>query len=80
MCAGALLLARIDAVWYGPREPKFGACGSRIDLPSMAGLNHHLQAIGGILEEESASLMRAFFQTRRRNGREDEGGEITPNR
>lgn len=69
MCVGALLLARVEAVWFGPREPKFGGCGSIVDAPSLTGWNHRLRAVGGILEEESAALMREFFRKRRAEDR-----------
>jgi tRNA(adenine34) deaminase len=69
MCAGALLLARIDRLYFGSPEPKFGACGSLVDAPNLAGLNHRMLVIPGILEEESAALMRDFFRERRRGGR-----------
>jgi tRNA(adenine34) deaminase len=65
MCAGALLLARVDRVWFGSSEPKFGACGSLVDAPNLSGLNHRMQAIPGVLEVESADLMREFFRRRR---------------
>ncbi len=65
MCAGALILARIETIWFGPREPKFGACGSLLDAPALEGLNHRLRAVGGILEDESAALLRDFFRRRR---------------
>lgn len=68
MCAGALILARIDTVWFGPREPKFGACGSRIDAPAIEGLNHRIRCVGGILENECAALLRDFFRKRRSEG------------
>lgn len=76
MCTGALILARIDTVWFGAREPKFGACGSRIDLPVVDGLNHRLRVEGGILETEVSDLMRAFFRAKRRSeGSTGEEGE-----
>lgn len=63
MCAGALLLARVDEIIFGAREPKFGAFGSRLDLAEVEGLNHTFARIaGGILEEEAASLLREFFR------------------
>lgn len=68
MCVGALLLARVEAVWFGPREPKFGACGSLVDAPTLPGLNHRIRIEGGILEEESAGLLRRFFRERRKAG------------
>ncbi len=76
MCVGALLLARVEAVSYGTREPKFGACGSVIDATALPGWNHRLRVVGGILEEESAALMKEFFRVRRRDGRVVEGGGL----
>ncbi|MBD3161000.1 MAG: tRNA-specific adenosine deaminase [Candidatus Eisenbacteria bacterium] len=73
MCVGALLLARIETVWFGPREPKFGACGSLTDAPALPGLNHRMRVEGGVLESESAALLRAFFRERRREGRAGTG-------
>jgi tRNA(adenine34) deaminase len=74
MCVGALLLARVEAIFFGPHEPKFGACGSIIDAPAIPGWNHKLRVVSGILAEESASLLRAFFREKREEAR---GG--TPN-
>jgi tRNA(adenine34) deaminase len=65
MCTGALLLARVESIWFGAREPKFGACGSILHAPTLPGLNHSLRTIGGILESESANLLQAFFRSRR---------------
>jgi tRNA(adenine34) deaminase len=72
MCVGAFHLARIETIYFGPREPKFGACGSVIDIPQVGGLNHRLRVVGGILEEESAGLLKEFFRKRRRKGGEGE--------
>ena len=69
MCIGALQLARIEAVWYGALEPKFGACGSIVDAPSIPGWTHRMRVVGGILAEESATLLQAFFREKRRDGR-----------
>lgn len=66
MCAGALLLARVDQVVFGASEPKFGALGSRIQLQDVPGLNHRFAIRGGCLAEEAAALMRDFFRTLRR--------------
>ena len=68
MCVGALQLARIEAVWYGALEPKFGACGSIVDAPSIPGWTHKMRVVGGILAEESASLLRDFFKAKRGDG------------
>ena len=68
MCVGALLLARVEEVWFGPSDPKFGACGSLVDAPALPGLNHRIRVEGGVLEAESAALLRDFFRARRKAG------------
>lgn len=65
MCAGAIMHARIARVVYGAPDPKTGACGSVVDLFAEARLNHHAQVEGGVLAEESASLLSSFFAARR---------------
>lgn len=61
-CAGAALHARVSRIVYGARDPKFGACGSLACLPEDTRLNHRCQVVEGVLAEESAVLLRAFFQ------------------
>lgn len=65
MCAGAIVLARIPRVVFGASDPKAGAAGSVIDLLDLPQLNHHSEHQGGLLLEESADLLRAFFANRR---------------
>lgn len=65
MCAGAIQHARIARVVYGASEPKTGACGSVVDLFAETRLNHHAEVEGGLMAEESAALISAFFQRRR---------------
>ena len=67
MCAGALLLARVDEVIYGATEPKFGAIESRTRMLEVAGLNHRYRARGGVRSAESAGMLREFFRTVRLN-------------
>ena len=71
MCAGALLLSRIGRVVFGATDEKVGACGSIVDLPAHPKMPHHPRVDGGVMAEESASLLRAFFRDRRgrRQGR-----------
>jgi len=64
MCAGALVNARVSRVVYGAREPKWGAFESRLRLEDLK-LNHRIEVVGGIREEECAALMRDFFRNRR---------------
>ena len=65
MCAGALVLARVDRVVYGAPDPKAGAVGSLWDLVRDRRLNHRPEVVGGVLEQESAELLRTFFAGRR---------------
>ena len=62
MCAGAIVLGRIPRVVYGTTDPKAGAAGSVLAEPR---LNHRPAVAGGLLAEESAELLRAFFRSRR---------------
>jgi tRNA(adenine34) deaminase len=65
MCAGALVLARVERVVYGATDPKAGAAGSVLDVLGDPRLNHRPAVAGGLLAEESAALLRAFFADRR---------------
>jgi tRNA(adenine34) deaminase len=66
MCAGALLLARVDEVIFGAYEPKFGAVGSIVNLFANERFNHQPLYTGGILENECAILMKEFFRELRK--------------
>ncbi|HWD24028.1 MAG TPA: nucleoside deaminase [Acidimicrobiales bacterium] len=66
MCAGALLTAGVGAVVFGAADPKAGACGSRYDVLGDVRLGHGPTVHGGLLADESASMLRTFFATRRR--------------
>ena len=65
MCAGAIVLARIDRVVYGAADPKAGAAGSVLDILAEPRLNHRPRVESGLLAEESAALLRTFFAGRR---------------
>ena len=65
MCTGALIHARIGRVVYGARDPRAGACGTLIDLPSYP-LEAHPLITNGVLAEESLSILRAFFENKRK--------------
>ena len=66
MCAGALVLARIKNIYFGAKDPKTGACGSVVNIINHKKLNHRIKVKSGILEEESASLLRDFFKKKRK--------------
>ena len=65
MCMGAVLNARLSRVVFGAWDAKAGACGSVLDLPREPRLTHRLDVFGGVCSEESASLLRQFFESRR---------------
>ena len=65
MCAGALVHARIGTVVYGAPEPKAGAIRSSLRVLDHASLNHRVDVVGGVLEDECRELLQAFFKTRR---------------
>nr|WP_281282354.1 nucleoside deaminase [Rhodococcus oryzae] len=65
MCAGALVLARIDKVVFGAWEPKTGAVGSLWDVVRDRRLTHRPQVRGGVLEDECAALLEGFFREQR---------------
>lgn len=66
MCAGAIMHARIERLFYGASDPKTGACGSIINLFQEKRLNHHTEVIGGVLAEKCGSVLSDFFAERRR--------------
>jgi len=65
MCAGALVLARVERLVFGAADPKAGACGSLFDIVRDARLNHRLDVVGGILEPACSALLRDFFRGKR---------------
>jgi tRNA(adenine34) deaminase len=65
MCAGAIVLARVPRVVYGTDDPKAGAAGSVLDVLGESRLNHRPAVARGLLAEEAAALLRAFFASRR---------------
>lgn len=76
MCAGAIVQARIARLVFGARDPKAGACGSIFDIPAERRLNHRVEVLGGILEEESQGLLQNFFRQLRQDSGEQ--GERSP--
>lgn len=65
MCAGAIVLSRVPRVVYGAADPKAGAAGSVLDILAQPALNHRPEVVGGVLADECAGLLRAFFRARR---------------
>ena len=66
MCAGAIINSRIKNVFFGALDPKAGACGSVVDLFSVAKFNHHPNVIRGLYREEASKMLKDFFREIRR--------------
>ena len=69
MCVGAAIHARLASIKYGARDEKAGALGSVFDIGRDGRLNHRIEVVGGLMQEECATLLRDFFKSRR----EDKG-------
>ena len=65
MCAGAMVMARIDRLVFGASDPKTGAAGSLMNIVQDPRLNHCLEVTGGIREKECRELLKEFFKGRR---------------
>ena len=68
MCAGLIVNARVGRVLYGADDPKAGACRSLCAIASDARLNHRAELVSGVMAEESATKLRAFFRNLRAQG------------
>jgi tRNA(adenine34) deaminase len=66
MCAGALVLARVDRVVFGASDPKAGACGSLYRIHADERLNHAFEVVPGVLGDECGELLSEWFRQRRR--------------
>ena len=67
MCAGALVLARLDRLVFGPTDAKTGACGSLYNIPRDERLNHRIETISGFMEEPCRAVLQDFFAQKRSN-------------
>lgn len=65
MCAGAMMLARVDRVVYGAADPKAGACGSVVDLFEPGRFNHRPEIVGGVMAEACGRVLSEFFAGKR---------------
>ena len=65
MCAGALVLSRMDRLVYGCDDPKAGACKSLYNIVTDGRLNHRLEVTSGVLQEQCREQLQGFFARRR---------------
>jgi tRNA(adenine34) deaminase len=65
MCAGAVVLSRLERVVFGAWDPKLGACGSVWDVPRDRRATHRAEVVGGVLEAECGEVVRRFFDAHR---------------
>jgi tRNA(adenine34) deaminase len=70
MCVGAMVHARIGTLVYGAPEPKAGAVHSTMRAHEHAALNHRVEVVGGVLEDECRAVMQDFFKEKREDKRE----------
>jgi len=66
MCAGAIVLARIEKLFIGAADPKSGACGSVLNITGESRLNHQTETLTGIMEQECSDMLKDFFKKRRK--------------
>lgn len=65
MCAGALVQSRLPVLVYGAKDPKAGACGSLFNIAQDKRLNHQIEVIPGIMEDECRIILKEFFTKQR---------------
>ncbi|MDO9026752.1 MAG: tRNA adenosine(34) deaminase TadA [bacterium] len=65
MCAGAMVLSRIDRLVYAASDPKAGACGSVLNIVEDKRLNHRIVVDRGLLEKEASEMLKVFFKDKR---------------
>ena len=68
MCAGALVLARVDRLVYGCGDPRAGACGTLYNIVEDTRLNHRLTVTRGVLSAKCAELLLTYFRKKRTDG------------
>lgn len=65
MCAGAIVLSKLDNLFFGAFDIKSGACGSVINITNNKSLNHKVNVLGGILDKECGDILKSFFKGKR---------------
>lgn len=65
MCAGAIVLSRVERVVFGAHDPKAGMCGSLGNMVQDDRLNHRVELVSGVFADEASALLKSFFADRR---------------
>jgi len=65
MCAGAIVLSRVKRVVFGVPDPKSGGAGSVFDITGQGGLNHKVETVSGVKEDECRLMLQSFFRAKR---------------
>ena len=68
MCAGAITLSRVKRLVFGVRDDRAGGAGSVFAITSAQGLNHTVEVVAGVMQDESRELLQTFFRERRASG------------
>jgi len=74
MCAGALVLARIDRLVYGPADPKAGACETLYNIVNDKRLNHQVEVVSGFMAQPCREILQDFFAAKRQKTQKPEDG------
>lgn len=65
MCAGAIVLSKMESLFFGAYDNKSGACGSIVNITNNSSLNHRLKVTGGILDNRCGEILKNFFEAKR---------------
>jgi len=65
MCAGAIVLSKIENLFFGAYDVKNGACGSVLNITNNKSLNHYCNVLGGVMDEKCKEILKSFFEIKR---------------
>ena len=65
MCAGAIVLSKLENLFFGAYDFKSGACGSVFNVTNNDSLNHRVNVLGGVLDEKCREILKSFFDVKR---------------
>lgn len=65
MCAGAIVLSKMENLFFGAYDIRSGACGSMLDITNHRSLNHRCNVLGGVMDEKCGAILKSFFEVKR---------------